>query len=327
MADSLENQYDNDKFVDYYKILDVDMEANVEEIKKKYIELAKKYHPDQKNGNTEMFQLVSKAYETLSNKETRKEYDLYFLKKSVDELQEDTFFSLKDQYNDFLLSSENKKKLTKEELDKIYDDVFKDKETFLEKKLDLEETNRRINDINFEREATNIESMDEQLKNILDSNPDLKVEDVLEYIKEINKDSSTEIVTQEFGTLDTIPGYFDNCASFLDETQNVPNSFFSMLDTNNVNSRDQVKNFDLENFNVWKNNKKSDSRLDSDTIETFLIKRRQEEQELLEDVEESLITNIKKRTDVETFLKTKNHINNDDVVKVSTINNVKKRTF
>lgn len=327
MTDSLENQYDNDKFVDYYKILDVDMEAGTEEIKKKYIELAKKYHPDQKTGNSEMFQLVSKAYEILSNKETRKEYDLYFLKKSFDDLQEDTFFSLKDQFNDFLVSSDNKKKVTKEELDKLYDDVFKDRETYIEKKLDVEETNKRINDINFEREATNIETMDEQLKDILDSNPDLKVEDVLEYIKETNKNSNDEIIVKEFGTLDTLPGYFDNCASFLDESENIPNNFFSMLDNSYINSKDQIKNFNLENFNVWKHNKKSDSKLDTDTIEMFLSKRKQEEQELLEDVEENLISNVKKRTDAETFLKTKNHIGYEDVVKVASANNIKKRTF
>ena len=62
MADSLENQYDNDKFIDYYKALNVDTEAPIEDIKKKYIVLDKKYHPDQKTGNTEMFQIVSKAY-------------------------------------------------------------------------------------------------------------------------------------------------------------------------------------------------------------------------------------------------------------------------
>ncbi len=155
MADSLENQYDNDKFVDYYKILDVEMDAEADEIKKKYIEFAKKYHPDQKNGNSEMFQLVSKAYEILTNKETRKEYDLYFLKKSYNELQEDSFFSMKDQFIDFVTVNE-KKKMTKEELDKLYDDVFKDRENYLEKKLDINETTKRMNDINFEREAIDI---------------------------------------------------------------------------------------------------------------------------------------------------------------------------
>lgn len=328
MADSLENQYDNDKFIDYYKILDVDMEATVDEIKKNYIDLAKKYHPDQKNGNTEMFQMVSKAYEVLAHKETRKEYDLYFLKKSFNELQEDTFFSLKDQFTDFLAINDNKKKMTKEELDKIYDDVFKDREDFKEKVLDTNDTIKRINDINFEREAINIESTDEQLKSIIQNNPDLEIGQVLEYIKESNTNPNTEIIKTEFGTLDTLPGYWDtNYSSFIDETEHAPSSFFTMLENNAVNSREQTKNFNLDNFNDWKNNRKSDSKLESKDIDLYLAKRRQEEQSLLEEVETTLISNVKRRTDVETFLKTKNHINEDDMVKVDTVNNVKKRTF
>jgi curved DNA-binding protein CbpA len=328
MADSLENQYDNDKFIDYYKILDVDTEATIDEIKKNYIYLAKKYHPDQKHGNTEMFQMVSKAYEVLANKETRKEYDLYFLKKSFTELQEDTFFSLKDQFTDFLAINDNKKKMTKEELDKIYDDVFKDREDFKEKVLDTSDTIKRINDINFEREAINIETTDEQLKSIIQDNPDLEIGQVLEYIKESNTNTNTEIINKEFGTLDTLPGYWDtNFSSFIDESENTPSSFFTMLDNNLTNSKDQVKNFNLTNFNEWKNNRKSDSRLESKDIDSYLAKRKQEENALLEEVETTLISNVKRRTDVETFLKTKNHINEDDMVKVETVNNVKKRTF
>ena len=331
MADSLENQYDNDKFIDYYKILDVDMEATVDEIKKNYIDLAKKFHPDQKNGNSEMFQLVSKAYEVLSNKETRKEYDLYFLNKSFSELQEDSFFSMKDQFSDFIMTND-KKKLSKEELDKLYDDVFKDREEFLEKKLDTVETTKRINDINFERDVIDIETTDEQLKSILENNPDLEVGEVLQFIKDTNKNTNTEIINKEFGTLDTLPGYFNtNYSSFLDEGENMPSSFFTMLDNNSMSSGEQIKNFNLQNFNDWKNNRKPDSKLGSNDIDLYLARRKQEEQELLEEVETSLISNVKRRVDVETFLKPKdkstNHINEDDIVTVEKINNVKKRTF
>lgn len=328
MADSLENQYDNDKFIDYYKILDIDTEATVEEIKKNYIDLAKKYHPDQKNGNSELFQLVSKAYEVLSNKETRKEYDLYFLKRSFIELQEDTFFSMKDQFKDFLTISDNKKKMTKDELDKIYDDVFKDREDFKEKILDTIDTTKRINDINFEREAINIESNDQQLKSIIEDNHDLDVGQVLEYIKESNKNANTEIINSELGTLDTLPGYFDtNYSSFIEDGEHMPSSFFTMLDNSYTNSKEQVKKFNLQNFTEWKNNRKSDSRLEGKDIDSYLAKRRQEEQSLLEEVETTLISNVKRRTDVETFLKTKNHINEDDMVKVDIVNNIKKRTI
>lgn len=333
MADSLENQYDNDKFIDYYKVLDVDMDALVDDIKKNYIKLAKKYHPDQKTGNTEMFQMVSKAYEILTNKDTRKEYDLYFLKKSFNELNEtteDSYFSMKDQFNDFIKN--DNKKISKEELDKLYDDIFKDRENYIEKKLDVADTTKRINDINLEREVMNIESTDEQLKNIMRDNPDLEIGEILDFIRDINKKSSTEIINKEFGTLDTLPGYYDtNYSSFINENENMPSSFFTMIDNNTTNSKEQIKNFNLENFNEWKNNKKSDSKLASEDIDLYLSRRRQEEQELLQEVEINLKSNVKKRTDVEVFLKPKdknlNHINEEDLIKVESVNNVKKRTF
>jgi curved DNA-binding protein CbpA len=334
MADLLENQYDNDKFIDFYKILDIDNDASIDDIKKNYISLAKKYHPDQKNGNTEMFQLVSKAYEVLSNKETRKDYDLYYLKKSFSELNEpleDTFFSMKDQFNDFVIMND-KKKISKEDLDKLYDDVFKDREDFIEQRLDHINTNKRINDINLEREIMNIESTDEQLKNIVTVHPELDVGEVLEYIKESNKNTNTEIINNEFGTLDTLPGYFDtNYSSFIDDSENMPNSFFTMIDNNSMGSSEQVKNFNMDNFNEWKNTKKANTKLESKDIDLYLSMRRQEEQELLQEVETNLKSNIKKRTDIEVFLKPKDksigHINEEDLIKVETVNNVKRRTF
>jgi curved DNA-binding protein len=327
MTDSLENQYDNEKFVDYYKILDIDIEATQEEIKHKYIELAKKYHPDQKTGNTELFQLISKAYELLSNKETRKEYDLYFLKQSFDEIQEDSFYKLKDNFNEFITMNDNKK-LSKEELDKLCKEVFNDVDNFNEFKLDNSELSKRTNDLLFERDSNEIETTDDRLKNIIENNPNIKVDELLDFIKETEDFSDNkEIVSKELMTLDTLPGYFDNCASFDDSGETIGSELFSSIDTSFVSSKEKLKNFNLDDYKNWKVNKKLQPKLDTNDIESFLNKRKIEEEQLLEEVESSLITNVKKRTDVEVFLKTKNHINDDDIVKQNLVNNVKKRTF
>lgn len=63
---------------DYYKILGVTTKTPKGELKKKYRELAKKYHPDSNEGSKEAedkFKIVSEAYEILSDSKKRKEYD------------------------------------------------------------------------------------------------------------------------------------------------------------------------------------------------------------------------------------------------------------
>ena len=64
----------------YYEILEVDKNASPETIEKVYRTLAKKYHPDLYEGEkkeeyTEKIKEIIKAYNVLSNEETRAEYD------------------------------------------------------------------------------------------------------------------------------------------------------------------------------------------------------------------------------------------------------------
>lgn len=59
---------------DYYSILGVPKTATEKEIKKAYRNKAKEHHPD-KGGNEALFKEISAAYETLSDKKKREEYD------------------------------------------------------------------------------------------------------------------------------------------------------------------------------------------------------------------------------------------------------------
>lgn len=68
----------------YYQILDVSSDCSQIEIKKAYFKLARKYHPDLFSGEIltdvkdkieEVFSYITKAYETLSDEEKRKDYD------------------------------------------------------------------------------------------------------------------------------------------------------------------------------------------------------------------------------------------------------------
>jgi curved DNA-binding protein len=60
----------------YYEVLGVKQDASVDEIKKSFKKLARKHHPDA-GGDEARFKEISEAYEVLSNKEKREEYDTF----------------------------------------------------------------------------------------------------------------------------------------------------------------------------------------------------------------------------------------------------------
>ncbi len=62
---------------DHYSILGIARDASADEIKKAYRRLAHKHHPDKKGGDEEKFKEINEAYQVLSNKEKRAQYDQF----------------------------------------------------------------------------------------------------------------------------------------------------------------------------------------------------------------------------------------------------------
>lgn len=63
--------------MDYYDVLGVSRNANKEEIKKAYHNLAHKFHPDKTKGDDKKFKEINEAYQILSDDKKRAEYDTY----------------------------------------------------------------------------------------------------------------------------------------------------------------------------------------------------------------------------------------------------------
>ena len=76
--------------MNYYKILEVDINASPEVIEKAYKTLVKKYHPDLQESNLkeeaeEKIKIINEAYETLSNPNLRAKYDKKLKQKEISE--------------------------------------------------------------------------------------------------------------------------------------------------------------------------------------------------------------------------------------------------
>lgn len=84
---------------EYYKILNIDSNANTEEIKKSYKKLALEFHPDrnQSPNAEERFKEIAKAYQILSDPDKRRQYDLMG---DVENMSFDTNFHF-DIFNSF----------------------------------------------------------------------------------------------------------------------------------------------------------------------------------------------------------------------------------
>jgi len=62
---------------DYYDILGVSKSASDDDIKKAYRRLAHQYHPDKSGGDEKKFKEVNEAYQVLSDKAKRQQYDQF----------------------------------------------------------------------------------------------------------------------------------------------------------------------------------------------------------------------------------------------------------
>lgn len=91
---------------DHYKILNVGHGAVDSEIKKQFRKLATQHHPDKSGGSKEseeVFKVILRAYEILSDKESREIYDLkykqHFTQHNFKKFNQNDLHNKQEQYN------------------------------------------------------------------------------------------------------------------------------------------------------------------------------------------------------------------------------------
>jgi curved DNA-binding protein len=67
-------------FIDYYDLMQISPNADEDTIQQIFRHLAKKWHPDHRQGDSERFRLLVEAHKTLTNPERRAAYDLRYQK-------------------------------------------------------------------------------------------------------------------------------------------------------------------------------------------------------------------------------------------------------
>ena len=120
----------------YYDILGVSKDASAEEIKKAYLKLAKKYHPDtsKEDNAEEMMAKINEAYDVLSDERKRAKYDLDLAKGTV----ESSYVS-EEEYEEIVKNYSEKERKVAERLavkQAILDELEKEK-LILDAKKDI----------------------------------------------------------------------------------------------------------------------------------------------------------------------------------------------
>lgn len=160
----------SDIHVNLYEILEVSEDANISNIQKAYYKMVKKYHPDKskiknKKEAEEIYELITHAYNVLSDENQRKQYD-HAVKLSNEAVTSHN--ALRGDYDTFIKAQENwadedeKNKLTDEAYKKflLENALLNEKHGYDSEDVDAitsDEFNKRLNDLRMAREQEKIE--------------------------------------------------------------------------------------------------------------------------------------------------------------------------
>jgi curved DNA-binding protein CbpA len=258
-----------------YEILGVNHKSSCNEIRNTYKNLVKKYHPD-KGGNVEIFKLITNAYNILTNKTKREEYDTQCI--LVEQSSRD-HNSLRQGQEEYINLEQKKTKEksrdeVKKEFNSFFDEMDKDNNIEREKihdSLSTEEINNKIKNLELCRNTDDIENIQENMfeNNKFDGK---RFNNIFEQYNKPNQE-----LTIHSGT----PNAWNNDMNYMTIEENdnkcEGNSVFSNINTQINNNVIKINQDDLQNMN---NLTKDEQCLDSNTIEQKIADRNTETQKL-----------------------------------------------
>jgi molecular chaperone DnaJ len=170
MSEKHNNSYNNDEDIEninknmtYYDVLGIPENATHIDIKKRFRKLAIKYHPDHKvTGDASLFALVARAYECLSNKNKRNEYDkmLNIQRKTTNS----NFLDRKSAFDEFMKTQnidDNNKNIAKNNFNLEWKNLDKkhglDRLKINDEAMNKEDVLNKIRDLEMSREQDEIE--------------------------------------------------------------------------------------------------------------------------------------------------------------------------
>jgi DnaJ family protein A protein 5 len=226
--------------VNLYEVLNINIDASDIEIKKQYKKLILKYHPDKNHSvtnndtdtitNTDIYELITLAYNVLSNKELKKLYnELRLIKWDFTKLKTESqiakpnyekknFNHLNEEYNKLHGHDSNEKILNIKEFNTKLEELIKERKKEIIKL-------KKINKKEFKKEFEKIKRSEDDIdicNDLIPYNLELVTLNSIDNISKLYDTSKSEINARFL--LNNLPKYKENNLSYDDQVKNYKNN-------------------------------------------------------------------------------------------------------
>jgi len=214
--------------VNLYEVLNINDDASDIEIKKQYKKLILKYHPDKNQTDTDIYELITLAYNILSNKELKKLYnELRLIKwdftklkteslKTTPNYEKKNFNHLNEECNKLHGYNSNEKILNIQEFNSKLEELIEERKKEITKL-------KKINKKEFKKEFEKIKRSEDVISNdLIPYNLELVVLNSIDNISKLYDTNETGI--NDRFLLNNLPKYIENNLSYDEQMNNYKNN-------------------------------------------------------------------------------------------------------